>query len=111
MIAGLVSLISGDAAVTWKIAYDEGYARFSPGAQVMLDAPVALAARGVRHVDSLATPGHPLVDHIWKDRGTIGTLIIAPAGGWVRHRLGLALLSAEMRARGAAKRLRDRLRG
>jgi len=111
MIAGLVSLLARDAAVTWKIAYDESFARYSPGAQVMLDAPAALSARGVTHIDSLATPDHPLVNHIWKDRAAIGTLIIAPARGRLRHRLALALLAAETRARKVAKRLRDRLRG
>lgn len=111
MLAGLVSLVARDAAVTWKIAYDESFARYSPGAQVMLDAPVALAARGVTYIDSLATPDHPLINHIWKDRAAIGTLIIAPARGQKRHRLALKLMAAEVRARALAKRLRDRLRG
>jgi CelD/BcsL family acetyltransferase involved in cellulose biosynthesis len=110
MIAGLVSILSGRAAVTWKIAYDEAFARFSPGAQVMLDAPVALAKANVTHVDSLATADHPLANHIWPDRIAIGTLIIGPARGAFRHRLALASLAAEDRARTLAKRLRDRVR-
>jgi CelD/BcsL family acetyltransferase involved in cellulose biosynthesis len=111
MIAGLVSLLSGNAAVTWKIAYAEDFARFSPGAQVMLDAPAALAAAGVTHVDSLATPDHPLANHAWPDRVAIGTLIIGPARGALRHRLALAALGLEARARTVAKRVRDSVRG
>jgi CelD/BcsL family acetyltransferase involved in cellulose biosynthesis len=110
MIAGLVSILSGRAAVTWKIAYDESFARFSPGAQVMLDAPVALAKANVTHVDSLATADHPLANHVWPDRITIGTLVVGPARGVLRHRLALASLAAEGRARTLAKRLRDRVR-
>lgn len=111
MIAGLVSLVSGVSAATWKIAYDEKFAGFSPGAQVMLDAPAALAAAGATYIDSLATPDHPLANHIWKQRIAIGTIIVAPPAGAFRHRAALVSLAAEARARGLAKRLRDRLRG
>jgi CelD/BcsL family acetyltransferase involved in cellulose biosynthesis len=110
MIAGLVSILSGGAAVAWKIAYDESFARFSPGAQVMLDAPVALAKAGVAHVDSLATADHPLANHVWPDRIAIGTLIVGPSRGALRHRLALASVAAEGRARILARRLRDRVR-
>ena len=111
MIGGLVSILSGCAAVTWKIAYDESFARFSPGAQVMLDAPAALAQAGVACVDSLATADHPLANHVWPDRIAIGSLVIGPARGAWRHRLALASLAAEHGARTLARRLRDRVRG
>ena len=45
-VAIVVSLIAGAAAYTWKIAYDEAYAQFSPGVQLMLEAPAHLFADG-----------------------------------------------------------------
>ena len=43
-VASLISFVCGGTAFTWKIAYDEAFARFSPGAQVMLAAIESLLA-------------------------------------------------------------------
>jgi CelD/BcsL family acetyltransferase involved in cellulose biosynthesis len=68
-IAALVTLRSGTTAWCWKIAYDEAFGRFSPGVlllleetQAMLDDPSLACA------DSCATAGHPMIDHIWRER-------------------------------------------
>jgi CelD/BcsL family acetyltransferase involved in cellulose biosynthesis len=44
-IAGLVTLRSGTNAWCWKIAYDEQYARASPGVQILLDTTESLLAQ------------------------------------------------------------------
>ncbi|HZP19641.1 MAG TPA: GNAT family N-acetyltransferase [Bauldia sp.] len=111
-IAMVVSFVEGDAAWTWKIAYDEKFARFSPGAQVMLDLPGPLFAEtAVARIDSLAAPDHPMIDHLWPGRLAIGTVVIAPCGNAAFHHFGLALARAEIRARGMVRGLRDRLKG
>lgn len=90
-IAILVSFVAGATAFTWKIAYDETYARFSPGAQLMMEAVRSLFSdRTVVRIDSCATADHPMVDHLWPGRMAIGTLVIGPPGGSLSHRLGLA---------------------
>jgi len=109
-IAALIVLRSGDTAWCWKIAYDETFARFSPGAQLMLEAGRALLADGpATRIDSCAVADHPMVDHVWKDRVAIGTMIIGPPGGGIIHNAGVAAAKAELSARGLVRRLKQRL--
>jgi hypothetical protein len=49
-----------------------------------------------------------MIDHLWRDRIAIGTLVIG-SGGPV-HRLALLSAETELRARVVARRFRDRLR-
>jgi CelD/BcsL family acetyltransferase involved in cellulose biosynthesis len=110
VIAMLVCFLSGRSAYTWKIAYDETFARFSPGAQVMMEAGTGLLSiPGVDQVDSCAEANHPMADHVWKDRRGIGTVVIGPAGGGALFNAGLAAMRGEMAARATAKELIKRL--
>jgi len=107
-IAMVVSFLAGTSAWTWKIAFDEAFARFSPGAQLMLELPSRLFAESAAaRIDSLATTDHPMIDHVWRDRIAIGTLVIGPGGPI--HRLALLSAETESRARARARRIRDRL--
>jgi len=68
-VAAAILLRSGRSAWFWKVAYDETFARFSPG--VMLS--VALTEELVEDIhvvraDSCATADHPMIDHIWRER-------------------------------------------
>jgi CelD/BcsL family acetyltransferase involved in cellulose biosynthesis len=68
-IASIVTLQSGGGAWCWKIAYDESLARFSPGVQAMMELTgVLLADDTVAFADSCATPDHPMIDHLWRER-------------------------------------------
>jgi hypothetical protein len=72
-IAALVTLRSGGienaAAWAWKIAYDESFARASPGVQVLTEVTQALLDDpNVIRADSCAAAGHPMIDHIWRER-------------------------------------------
>ena len=68
-IACIVMLQSGGGAWCWKIAYDESLARFSPGVQAMMELTgVLLADDTVAFADSCATPDHPMIDHLWRER-------------------------------------------
>jgi hypothetical protein len=108
-IAMVVSFVAGTSAWTWKIAFDEAYGRFSPGAQLMLELPPRIFAdQRIERIDSLATAGHPMIDHLWRDRLAVGTLVIG-SGGFV-HRLALLSAETEVRASAVARRFRDRLR-
>ena len=98
-IAMLVSFIAGETAFTWKIAYDEAYARFSPGAQLMLEAAEAASSptRGSRgSIPALRrTIRWSII--LWSGRFAIGTMVIGPPGGGLLHRVGLAAAHAETR--------------
>jgi CelD/BcsL family acetyltransferase involved in cellulose biosynthesis len=109
-IAVLVTFLAGETAYTWKIAYDEAFARYSPGALLMLEAGRGLFDDpGIARVDSCASADHPMIDHLWKDRLRIGTLIVGPPGGGLLFRAGLAAAKAELDARTLARRVRARL--
>lgn len=104
-VAMLVSFRAGASAVTWKIAYDEAHARFSPGVHVMLEGSKALLADpAVERIDSIAVANHPMVDPIWPDRLEIGTLVIGPKGGGIGYETGLALARLELTLRPIARR-------
>lgn len=80
-IAAAVTLRSGDEAWGWKIAYDERYARYSPGVQCLVDVTRALLADPhVARADSCATPDHPMIDHLWRERRALSDRLfcIAP---------------------------------
>jgi len=108
-IAMLVSFGAGGHHVTWKTAYDEAFAAFSPGAQVVLRASNRfLEEPDAVEVDSLAVAGHPLFEHMWRDRRAIGTLILGFAGRTLRPRALAWEIARHTRLRALARRLRDR---
>jgi len=76
-IASLIILGRGGELFTWKTAFNEDYAPFSPGVQVMLHATEHLAGRkDLISADSLAVANHPMMDHLWRDRAEIGSILI-----------------------------------
>jgi hypothetical protein len=111
-IAALVTLESGTTAWCWKIAYDESFARYSPGVQLLLETTQELLDDpNVTRADSCATAGHPMIDHIWRERLGLADLLMSV--GPQQHR-AFALAGTLERARRIAiaslKRLRDLLR-
>lgn len=108
-IAANVILRSGRSAWCWKIAYDESWARFSPGVQVILDATALLLADGgLDCVDSCATPDHPMINHVWRERILLADRLIGlESGKALIFRSACALETLRRSAIGAAKALRD----
>jgi len=111
-LATAIALRSGDTAWFWKIAYDEEFARYSPGVQITLDLSEALLADPtISRVDSCATEGHPMIDHLWRERLELSDFLIAPSAaslsqfGVARH-----LESLRRSLISTAKSLRDGLR-
>jgi hypothetical protein len=111
-VAAIVTLRSGNAAWCWKIAYDERFARASPGVQLLLDVTETLLAdtRVVR-ADSCATADHPMIDHIWRERLALADqLIWVGQGSALPFRAACALEATRRAAIGGARRLRDLLK-
>lgn len=79
-IAMLASFIAGGGAYSFKIAYNEDYARYSPGALLMMKVINAFHADPrIGWVDSCAIPNHPMINHIWAERRAIREVNVATA--------------------------------
>ena len=77
-IAVTITLRSGDTAWFWKIVYDEKFAQHSPG--VVLTFAVTedlIEDPSLLRTDSCATANHPMIDHIWRERLSLGDRMIA----------------------------------
>jgi CelD/BcsL family acetyltransferase involved in cellulose biosynthesis len=77
-IALKVNFLAGDGAFVFKPAYDEAYARFSPGALLELD-NMDLCHRQppVRWMDSCTAATSPMWDRLWMDRRPVRTVLIS----------------------------------
>ena len=79
-IASLFAIVEGSQAWLGKIAYDEAYAKFSPGVLLIMDCTKSFFAESqVKLIDSSAIPNHPMIDHIWRDRLDMVDVLVAPA--------------------------------
>jgi CelD/BcsL family acetyltransferase involved in cellulose biosynthesis len=68
-IAATIVLRSGRGAWFWKIAYDESFARFSPGVMLSVELTEELLEdTSLAGADSCATANHPMIDHLWRER-------------------------------------------
>ncbi len=111
-IAAIIVLRSGATAWCWKIAYDEQFARFSPGVQLLLDVTQDLLDdESIARADSCADENHPMIDHVWRERLVLADRLIrlGPDGG-AMFALAGALEASRRAAIHAAKSLRRVLR-
>jgi CelD/BcsL family acetyltransferase involved in cellulose biosynthesis len=109
-IACAVTLTSGNGAWGWKISYDERCAGGSPGVQLYLDLTAAMLEEpAIAFVDSCATPDHPMIDHLWRERLPIADWLVALEPG-ATFGFACRLETARRHAVTLARRLRERLR-
>jgi hypothetical protein len=81
-VAAKCSFLAVPGAFAFKIAYDERYARYSPGVLLELDHVRRLHARpDVAWMDSCAAWDHPMINGLWSERRTLETVLLAPGGG------------------------------
>jgi CelD/BcsL family acetyltransferase involved in cellulose biosynthesis len=100
-IAMLASFLTPPVAFSYKTAFDERFARFSPGVLLQRENLAMLARQGITATDSCAAADHPMIDHIWRERRPIGRLSIGIGGG-ARQLLFRQLSRAELaRSQGA----------
>lgn len=79
-IASLFAIVEGDQAWLGKIAYDEAFAKYSPGVQIIIDCTESFFAEPhVKQIDSGAIPNHPMIDRIWRDRIEMVNVFVAPS--------------------------------
>ena len=94
-IAMLANFITPPGAFSYKTAYDENYSRFSPGVLLQCENLLMLDRADVAWTDSCAAQGHPMIDHIWRERREIGRVSLG-IGGKLRRSLFARLLKIEL---------------
>jgi CelD/BcsL family acetyltransferase involved in cellulose biosynthesis len=76
-VAAAIVLRHLDRAFYFKLGVDEQFAKFSPGVQLTLELTRQMCADPtISSVDSTAIPNHPMIDPIWRDRLSIGDVLI-----------------------------------
>jgi CelD/BcsL family acetyltransferase involved in cellulose biosynthesis len=97
-IALKVNLLAGDGAFAFKIAFDEAWARYSPGVQLELENIRWFHEQRLGWMDSCAHHARFMINHLWMDRRPIEMLAFSnghastslmvsllPAVGWARR--------------------------
>ncbi|MFN4141547.1 GNAT family N-acetyltransferase [Aestuariivirga sp.] len=100
-IAMMSMIVDGGKGDILKVAYDEDFARVSPGVLLLLAATEDIFAEGLALADCCAIPDHPMYDHVWRDRLGIADVMVAGPG----------VPSALFNGFAKAERLRRDLRG
>ena len=82
LIASLMVFVESGVGYTWKTAYDEEFAAFSPGTLLMIEVTrTHLEDPNIDASDSCAVPDHPVMSRLWSERRPLGTMVIGLAPG------------------------------
>lgn len=103
-LAMLVSFLCPPSSFSFKTAFDERYARYSPGVLLQIENLALLDRADINYCDSCAAEGHPMIDSLWTGRRAIGRYSVAIGGSGRRAIFG-AVLKAEL-ARNAGREAR-----
>ncbi|WP_275784564.1 GNAT family N-acetyltransferase [Pararhizobium gei] len=111
-IASMIVFMMGGDAYTWKTAFDEAYAKYSPGKLLMTELTEwHLDDANIVRSDSCAVPDHPVMSRFWQEREDMGTLVIGLAQNRDRDvRQVAAQLHLYRNTRNMARLLRDKIR-
>ena len=104
----MVTFVTSPGAYSYKIAYDEDYARFSPGVLIELDNIArAFADDRIAWTDSCAMEGHPMIERLWTERRAI-VHVSMPLSGAIRRSQFALCRAAEAASAGLRSLLADR---
>jgi CelD/BcsL family acetyltransferase involved in cellulose biosynthesis len=104
-LAMLINFIALPGSFQFKIAYDEAFARFSPGVLIELENYAILERDGFGWMDSCAVEDHPMIDSLWSGRRPI-VWIATPLAG-LKHGILFKCVRWAENGWGALKRLRS----
>jgi CelD/BcsL family acetyltransferase involved in cellulose biosynthesis len=93
-LAMLATFLAPPGAFAFKTAFDEQFARFSPGVLLQRENLALLDRADIAWTDSCAAMDHPMIDHFWRERRTVARHNIA-IGGKARRLLFRALAARE----------------
>ena len=112
-IASVIMLTAGDHGYLWKIAYDEAFAKFSPGVLLIEEfSQHILTENTLAVVDSCTEPGNVMIEGLWSGRIALCDLMIGLGEGRTpRFLASLARERLQRRMRDKVKSVYRRLRG
>jgi hypothetical protein len=103
-IAALIRLEHGGTSIPWKVAFDEEFAAFSPGKQLMCDETRRwLADPKVERVDPVCEEDNALMAPLWPDREAYGTLMVSSRKWGLGARLRAGLVDLKRAGKETAK--------
>lgn len=94
-IAMLANFLTPPGSFSYKTAFDEDFARYSPGVLLQRENLALLSRPEIAWCDSCAAPDHPMIDSLWSERRPIGRISVA-IGGRTRRALFQRLLALEL---------------
>ncbi|KQS95132.1 MULTISPECIES: GNAT family N-acetyltransferase [unclassified Rhizobium] len=111
-IASMIVLMMAGEAYTWKTAYNEEYAKYSPGKLLLAELTEwHLDDANIVRSDSCAVPDHPMIGRLWQEREDMGTLVIGLHQNRDRDvRQVAAQLHLYRNTRNMARLLREKIR-
>ena len=110
-IASMIVLMMNGEAYTWKTAFDEDYARYSPGKLLVAQLTEwHLDDANIVRTDSCGIPDHPIMSRLWQEREEMGTLIVGLRQNADREvRQVGTQLHLYQNTRSVAKKIRDKI--
>lgn len=97
-IAMLVNFLSAPGSFSFKIAYDQAYARYSPGVLLEIENLKILDDPDIAWMDSCAVENHPMIDSLWRERRALLRCTVRLSG----RKRGLIFHACRLLERGAA---------
>lgn len=91
-VAMLINFIAAPGSFSFKIAYDEAFAKYSPGVLIQLDNLAVLDRDDIAWMDSCAAENHPMINSLWAERREIVRISVPLRG--VRRRATFAVCRA-----------------
>jgi CelD/BcsL family acetyltransferase involved in cellulose biosynthesis len=105
-IAALIRVEHAGMSIPWKVAFDEEFAAFSPGKQLMCDETRRwLADPTIERVDPVCEEDNPMMQLLWPDREPYGTLLVSSSTWGLSARIRAGLSDLKSDAKLQAKRL------
>lgn len=80
-IAMLINLLAPPGSFSFKIAFDEDFARYSPGVLIQINNYAILSRQGIAWMDSCAVENHSMINTMWAQRRAI-IRVTVPFGTW-----------------------------
>ena len=110
-IAMMLAILNKRELYAWKMAFDEAYAARSPGVLMMIDATRHMIDDpAVGRVDSLADPGHAMIESLWGEKVAMSHTMVSLKGGDARFAVAMVLERARERLRLSVRALKAKLK-
>lgn len=98
------NFLAGGGAFSLKIAYDERYAKFSPGVLLEIDTIEAMHQdRDIGWMDSCACANHAMIDRLWIERRALQRRVVSTGSRWGNLVLGLSALGRAIKRKTASR--------